>query len=291
MNSASSPITILANLVKKYSPDLSFSIFEIGAVPVDGEQEPFYKLAEIFPKSKISAFEVDEVLCADLNNKSNSNITYYPTALGSQNGEQAFYETNASMCCSLYKPNDAFNSKYNNLEVALLKSESTIKTTTLDTFTQDNNIDTIDFIKIDVQGAELDIFKSGIKAMANTFFIVSEVEFVPHYIDQPLFGDVSQHLTKQGLMFHKFLGIGGRSLKPIILKNDPNLASQHIWSDAIFIKDISKVNTLSSENLLKLSLLAFIYGSPDLTFHCFQFYDEREKTNLCGDFAKLSSQK
>jgi len=289
MKSTSTPIEILGNIVKKYSPNLSFSIFEIGAVPLNGEQEPFYKLAEIFPKSKISAFEVDEALCADLNSKSSSNITYYPTALGHSNGEQAFYETNASMCCSLYKPNDAFNSKYNNLEVVLLKSESTIKTTTLDTFVQDNNIDTIDFIKIDVQGAELDIFKGGIKAMANTFFIVSEVEFVPLYIDQPLFGDVCQHFSKQDLMFHKFLGLAGRTLKPIVLQNNPNLPTQHMWSDAVFIKDISKISTLSSDNILKLSLLAFLYGSPDLTFHCFQIYDEREKTNLCADFANLVS--
>lgn len=291
MKSASTPIEIIGNIVKKYAPDLSFSLFEIGAAPIGGEQEPFYKLAEIFPKSKISAFEVDEALCADLNNKSNSNITYYPTALGSRNGEQAFYETNASMCCSLYKPNDTFNSKYNNLEVALLKSESTIKTTTLDTFIQDNDIDTIDFIKIDVQGAELDIFKGGIKAMANTFFIVTEVEFVPLYIDQPLFGDVCQHFTKQGLMFHKFLGLAGRTLKPIILQNNPNFPTQHMWSDAVFITDISKISALSSDNILKLSLLAFLYGSTDLTYHCFQFYDEREKTNICDDFAKLASQK
>ena len=246
-------------------------------------------LAEIFPKSKITAFEVDEVLCEDLNSKSNSNVTYYPTALGSRNGEQTFYETNASMCCSLYKPNDTFNSKYNSLEVALLKSESTIKTTTLDTFAQNNDIDTIDFMKIDVQGAELDIFKGGINAMADTFFIVSEVEFVPLYIDQPLFGDVCQHFTNQGLMFHKFIGMEGRTLKPLILQNNPNFGTQHMWSDAVFIKDISKLSLLSSDNLLKLSLLAFIYGSTDLTYHCFQLYDEREKTNISNDFAKLAS--
>tara|TARA_R110001599_G_scaffold8056_2_gene38688 strand:+ start:2460 stop:3335 length:876 start_codon:yes stop_codon:yes gene_type:complete len=291
MKNASTPIEILGNIVKKYSPDLSFSIFEIGAAPLVDEQESFYKLAEIFPKSKISAFEVDEAVCADLNIKSRSNITYYPTALGSRNGEQVFYETNAPMCCSLYQPNDAFNSKYNNLEVALLKSKSTIKTTTLDTFIQDNSIDTIDFIKIDVQGAELDIFKGGIKAMANTLLVVSEVEFVPLYIDQPLFGDVCQHFTTQGLMFHKFLKLEGRTLKPIVLKNDINAATQHMWSDAVFIKDIAKIDALSSDNILKLSLLAFLYGSADLTFYCFQIYDDREKTTICDDFAKLASRK
>ena len=36
--------------------------------------------------------------------------------------------------------------------------------------------------------------------------IVSEVEFVEQYINQPLFGDVSSFLKKQDFMLHKFLG-------------------------------------------------------------------------------------
>ena len=42
-------------------------------------------------------------------------------------------------------------------------------------------IDCIDFIKIDVQGAELDVFKGGKKALENVLKIICEMEFVPLY--------------------------------------------------------------------------------------------------------------
>ena len=57
--------------------------------------------------------------------------------------------------------------------------------------------------------------------------IVSEVEFVEHYKNQPLFGDVSDFLNKN-FMFHKFLGLSGRALKPVVLKNDENSLSAHV---------------------------------------------------------------
>ena len=54
------------------------------------------------------------------------------------------------MCSSLYEPNEALMSLYNNLEFAYLKSKSTIKTTTLDQFLNENQIKSVDFVKIDV---------------------------------------------------------------------------------------------------------------------------------------------
>ena len=193
------------------------------------------------------------------------------------------------MCCSLYKPNEALLSKYNQLEVAKLQAEYPIKVTSLDSFVKNHQIDTIDFVKIDVQGAELDIFKGGVKALEDVVLIVTEVEFVPLYIDQPLIGDICQYLMKQGYMLHKLFEFGSRSLKPVVLQNDPYSGSQILWADAIFIKDLTKLSSLSSDSLLKLGLLAFMYGSSDLTYHCFQLYDERQQTDLHLAFARLGN--
>ena len=59
------------------------------------------------------------------------------------------------MCSDLYEPDSELMSLYNNLEVAYLKSKSSIKTTSLDQFLNENGIHSVDFIKADVQGAEL----------------------------------------------------------------------------------------------------------------------------------------
>jgi hypothetical protein len=81
-------------------------------------------------------------------------------------------------------------------------------------------------------------------------------------------------------MFHKFLGLAGRSLKPIIINNEKNYPIQHIWSDAVFIKNIFKIPYLDNSQLLKLSVFSYLYGSPDLTVFCLQNYDKKNKTNM-----------
>ena len=47
-------------------------------------------------------------------------------------------------------------------------------------------------------------------------------------------------LKNHNLMFNKFLGLAGRALKPVIIDNNANNASQHIWSDAVFTYDVQK---------------------------------------------------
>ena len=56
-----------------------------------------------------------------------------------------------------------------------------------------------------------------------------------------------------------------------------------MWSDAIFIKQIEKIQTLSNEKLLKLSLLAAVYNSLDLTFFCLSIYDKNSSSSLAKD--------
>ena len=62
---------------------------------------------------------------------------------------------------------------------------------------------------------------------------MSEVEFFEHYENQPMFADVDRELRGQGFMFHKFLTLEGSSLKPVIINNNPNTATWHLWARAI----------------------------------------------------------
>jgi len=262
-----------ADVVRSAEIDISFTIIEVGALAL-GSPEPFYELLDYFPSSRIIGFEIDEHVCTKMNSESRKGVEYFPFALGAYTKEVPLYVTNHPMCTSLYKPNENLISLYNNLEVAYLKSIENVKTTKLDEFLETQNIDKIDFIKIDVQGAELDIFKGGEKALNDVLKIVCEVEFVPLYKNQPLFGDICSFLAKKNLMFNKFLGIAGRSLKPIIIQNNENFASQHFWSDAIYIKHVQKIPQLNDSDLIKLALLAATYGSPDLVHYCLSFYDK-----------------
>lgn len=280
----------LTKIVNSVDAEITFKIVEVGALQIAGDSEPFYKLVDLFPGSEIVGFEPDATLCEQMNAVAVKGVRYYPFALGERNESRPFYITQHPMCCSLYEPNEPLISLYNNFEVAYLKYKSEVETVSLDHFALVNGIGEVDFIKIDVQGAELDIFKGGVNTLQNVLAMVCEVEFIPHYVDQPLFGDVCAFLSHQDLMFHKFLGLAGRALRPIVMNGNANLPSQHIWSDAVFIRHVQKIEKLDQKQLLKLSILACIYGSFDLTFFCLEKYDRLRHTNLATEFINSAQQ-
>ena len=278
------PLFELVESIKKTNIELNFKIIEIGALQIQDKKEPFYQLLDYFPSSKIIGFEIDQEVCEKMNINSREGVKYYPYALGKANERRKLYITQDPMCSSLYKPNEELLKLYNNLEVAYLKEETKIDTVSLDYFIDKHEIGNIDFIKIDVQGAELDIFQGASKTLKNVLKIVCEVEFVPHYQNQPLFGDVCNHLIKHDLMFNKFLDLAGRSLKPVVMNNKLNFPSQYIWSDAVFIYHIQKIKNLTDEQILKLSLFACVYLSLDLTFYCLSEYDRRYSTSFAKEW-------
>jgi FkbM family methyltransferase len=282
-------LQVTVDIVKNSNIDINFILIEVGAVQLSTEKEPFYQLLDHFPSSNIFGFEIDEEICSKMNLSARDGVKYYPHALGEFNENRHLYVTNHPMCSSLYKPNEDLISLYQNFEVAYLKSETTVETITLDNFVSENNIGPIDFIKIDVQGAELDIFKGGKKALGDVLKIVCEVEFIHHYENQPLFGDVCSFLNDYDFMFNKFLGLAGRSLRPLIYNDNLDFASQHIWSDAVFIRHVQKIPQLNDEKLLKLSLLAAVYGSADLTFYCLSKFDERNSSLLAIEWLQKVS--
>lgn len=278
------PFEKLVEIIRETKVNCIFNLLEIGAAKTGKTKEPFYKILDYFPHSKIIGFEIDKRVCDKMNSEASEGIKYYPYALGKANEKKKLYNTQAPMCTSLYKPNEKLISLYNNLDFAYLKNETEIETITLDNFISKNSIDNLDFIKIDTQGSELDIFNGGKNSLKNVIKIICEVEFVPIYEDQPLFGDVNKFLNENGFMFNKFLGLSGRALKPLILNKDLNKASQHMWSDAVFIKNIEVIQNLSDDKLLKLSILSAAYFSMDLSFFCLSIYDRRYSSNLAKNW-------
>ena len=278
------PFEKLVEIIRETKVNCIFNLLEIGAAKTGKTKEPFYKILDYFPHSKIIGFEIDKRVCDKMNSEASEGIKYYPYALGKANEKKKLYNTQAPMCTSLYKPNEKLISLYNNLDFAYLKNETEIETITLDNFISKNSIDNLDFIKIDTQGSELDIFNGGKNSLKNVVKIICEVEFVPIYEDQPLFGDVNKFLNENGFMFNKFLGLSGRALKPLILNKDLNKASQHMWSDAVFIKNIEVIQNLSDDKLLKLCILSAAYFSMDLSFFCLSIYDRRYSSNLAKNW-------
>jgi protein O-GlcNAc transferase len=255
-------------------------ILDIGASTHGKLTEPYAPLMQM-GLAKVTGFEPNQVECQKLNDMylNNQKYHYYPEFVG--NGSEAtFYETNWFMTGSLYKPNSYLLNQFEQLgEVVKLQAEHSVKTIRIADL---ENLDEIDMIKIDVQGAELDVFKGAAERLNQVLVIWTEVEFMPLYENQPLFSEVEQYLRQQNFMFHSFNGIASRSYKPYsdLVKKRLGIR-QAIWSDAIFIRNLNHLKNLSTVKLKKFAaILDSVLKSYDVCFLILQLIDQRENTQL-----------
>ena len=145
----------------------------------------------------------------------------------------------------------------------------------------------VDFLKVDTQGYELEIMRNGTTTLARALVIECETEFVPLYKDQPLFGDVQCFLRDQGFMLHKLLDVAGRPFRPFNPPNPYQPMSQLLWADAIFVRDFTRLDAYSDDELLKAAaILDVVYSSYDLVGLLLTEHDRRRKTGVQQAYVK-----
>ncbi len=67
-----------------------------------------------------------------------------------------------------------------------------------------SEIEELDYLKIDIQGGELDVFRHGKSKLSKAALIQAEVSFVPLCEGQTIFGDIDIELRIQGFIPHFF---------------------------------------------------------------------------------------
>lgn len=271
---------LLDALLRTEAQPLRVNIVDIGASSHGQLTEPYAPLMQA-DLATVVGFEPDPEAHAKLCEiyAGNESYRYLPYFVG-KGGPATYYETNWFMTGSLYKPNKPLLDAFFQLgDVVQLVAEHPVETVSLD---QLSDLGNVDMVKIDVQGGELDVFKGGAKALADTLVIWTEVEFVELYEGQPLFAEVEQFLRSQGFMFHCFTGIVPRSFKPLVLKDNPYAGiKQAIWSDAVFVRDFQKLDRLSNQQLRKLAaILDSVVQSPDFCLLVLKELDRREGSQL-----------
>jgi len=274
--------------ISEILPDLPrINIVDIGAMSLGEGTEPYFKLMEL-GIADIVGFEPIEEECQKLVSSAPDNYQYLPYFIGDGNSA-TFYECNYPMTSSLYEPNTKLLDKFQNLENLVRVAKKTrVKTKRLDAI---GEIGEIDFLKIDVQGAELDVLKGAKEKLKNCLVIHSEVEFVPLYKNQPLFSDLDIYLRKNNFYFHRFAAIVGRMFKPLIDTQDANSwISQPLWSDAVYVTNFMKLGQLSTIKLTKLAtILHTVYGSYDLCLATLIELDKKASSSFAEDYLNMLS--
>ncbi|EGG98442.1 methyltransferase2C FkbM family domain protein [gamma proteobacterium IMCC2047] len=180
----------------------------------------------------------------------NDNIQLVPVGLSDKPGKKILYLTNEPACSSLYKPNENLTKNYPALDCAREVSQVEVEVSTLDVWAKDVGVDYIDYIKIDTQGAELNILKGASEILPSVRFLEVEVEFNPIYDGQPIFSEVDLFLRGYGFVLWKLSNLVHYSKNDeseIIMSNDSINYDHHrleyktrggqiYWADAFYVR-------------------------------------------------------
>jgi len=274
----------IASLLKIKQP---IKVVDIGANPIDGDT-PYKPLLEA-GLAHVYGFEPNPDALARLNSMKGPHETYAPYAVF-DGTEQELKVCQAQGMTSLLEPNAELLSYFHGFsDWGSVKERLSMPTVRLDDVKEIKNID---YLKIDIQGGELEVFRNGCNRLKDCLVIHTEVEFLPMYEGQPLFSEVELFLRGLGFTFHRFAPLVSRTVKPLIVDNDIYKGvSQVFWADAIFIKDFTKFDQLNPIQLKKMALiLNDIYGSIDIVLRAMMALDQKQKTNMAERYLKYLSE-
>jgi len=265
---------------------LVIDVVDIGANPIDGVA-PYKSLLDA-GRARVIGFEPNPDALARLNSRKGPNERYLPFAVF-DGSEQELKICRAEGMTSLLEPNaDLLRYFHGFPEWGAVKRRVPVSTVRLDDVKEIKNID---YLKIDIQGAELEVFRNGVNRLRNCLVIHTEVEFLPMYVGQPLFSEVETFLRGLGFIFHRFCPLVSRTVQPMLIDDDKYAGlSQVFWADAVFIRDFTKLDRLTPNKLKKLALILHdCYGSIDLALRALMVIDEKDKSNLAKKYLKSFS--
>ena len=247
-------------------------VVDIGANPIEGD--PPYKELLINGMCKVTGFEPQNEALSKLNSAKSANETYLPYAVGN-GSSKTLNICNYSGWTSTFKPSaaslDVYSIYKNNAKII---NQVPLVTKRLDDIDEVNNID---FLKIDIQGGELEVFQNANNKLSNAVVIQTEVSFVNLYENQPSFGEVDIELRRQGFIPHRFAAIKRGIISPFVINNDPRQPlHQLLEADMVYVKDFHYPDNFDDLQIKHLCLIAHsCYKSYDLVYRCLLILEQR----------------
>lgn len=252
-------------------------VVDVGANPIDGD--PHYAGWLKTGDADVVGFDSNPGSLEGLNARKGPHETYLPYAIA--DGKQRILHVTACQgMSSIFTPNRQVLNLFSGFPLwGHVMSAEPIETKRLDDVPEAKGVE---YIKLDIQGASLLALSHAKECLKTALVVEAEVEFMPIYEGQPLFSDVELFMREQGFQFHRFYELASRMMTPLTDPNDKFAGmSQLLWSDAIFIRDMTKLDNLTDEQLLKMAIILHdCYRSFDVVARLLTMYDRRTQKNL-----------
>ena len=250
------------NVVPKFLTEVPLTVLDIGARGgLDNRWTPFLSsinaiLAEPDPEEAAR-------LGAALKAKGFLDVRVIPKALGSRQGQATLNLTRNPECSSLYPPNHDWLARFPDADRLRVVREIPIELDTLDAQIQAIGWGqkTCDYLKIDVQGYELEVLRGAAKSLESCLAVEAEVSFQPIYAGQPLFPEIDAYLTQRGFQLLDLERIFWRRKEVPLEINSRN---QVIWANVLYFRDPATCPALDRSTLIRTLKILLAYQFFDV---------------------------
>jgi FkbM family methyltransferase len=185
----------------------------------------FEPLVEFYNKLHTTSANYNKVICNNFalsDTRSESKTFYYHKVQPMLSG---FEQININSKDSVAINDPKLAGLKQNEFVDNVNDTTTVRTETLDYYMGYNDIDHVDILKMDIQGAEPKVLKGAKERLGNFDIILTELNFYDLYKKQVSFYDIEQYLKPAGF---KLFDISHISKNPINGRTD--------WVDVIYTK-------------------------------------------------------
>lgn len=241
------------------NPERLTAIVDVGANPIDGK--PPYQAMLEEGLCSVVGFEPQPDALAMLNVRKGATETYLPYVIG-DGSEQTLHLCWAPGMTSLLKPDAHMMGLFGFTDWGRVQQEMPTPTVRLDDITE---VSHIDLLKMDVQGSELTVLRSGKDKLSNAVAVMTEVSFMTLYEGQPTFGQIDTELRSRGFVPHCFVEAKVWPIQTgFAPSGDPH---QLLEADMLYVRDFSRA--MQPEQWKQLALIAHhVCASHDLAMHC-----------------------
>ena len=169
-------------------------VADIGAAAI-AETPPYKKLIDL-GLARLNAFDADVRQHDELRRIYGGDLALFTQILGDGSEQMLHLASPASGMTSLLKPSSPGLAFFNGFTAfGEIHGSERVATTRLDAV---EHLPNLDYLKMDIQGAELQVLQHGVERLRDCCMIQLEVSFVPLYENQPSFGEVDVWMRDQG---------------------------------------------------------------------------------------------
>jgi len=194
-------------------------------------------------------------------------VRYLPVAVSGNDGPRTLHVTRDSASSTLLEPDPASIAEFEKPQFVTVTRTLAVETRTLDGALADAGVQRVDYLKLDIEGAELEVARAAPRTIGSLLAAKIEVTFLPVRRQQPLAADIDRFFTGRGFRLMDFIRPAHWRRDGYIIHPQtgsgtiPYSRGQLIQGDYLFFRNPETI--VEPDRALRAAALAMAHGHFD----------------------------